>query len=350
MRHPNLLAVCGFKNSGKTTLIEALIPRLQKQGLSVAVVKHDTHCIEVDRPGKDSDRFFQAGADVVLQGPGEEIFRKHEEGSLEDLLARTVPLYDLILVEGHKGTPLPKVWLKGEGNEQRPDQLENVLLELEWKENRTNAMMDLLQERLFAQYQETPLYGCVLIGGKSRRMGEPKHLIRTEGATWLERTVKMLRKATAEVLIAGEGEMPDGLRGEVRLHDVPDAEGPMAGVLAAMRWHPNASWLVAACDLPEASAEALQWLLSMRRPGAWIVMPKVLEESKEVQPLLAWYDFRSRFLLERAARSGAFSLLRLADHDRVITPEPSKEIRGAWKNINTKDDLHTYTKKLNSDD
>lgn len=350
MRHPAVLAVCGFKNSGKTTLIEELIPCLQKQGLSVAVVKHDAHGIEVDRPGKDSDRFFRAGADVVLQGPGEEIFRKHEGGSLEELLARIVPLYDLVLVEGHKGVPLPKVWLKGKENRQRPDHLENVLLELGWEEDRAVAVMDLLRERLLAQYRETSLHGCVLIGGKSRRMGEPKHLIRTGGMTWLERTVKMLRGTTEEVLIAGEGEMPDELKGEIRLHDVLDAEGPMAGVLAAMRRHPVASWLVAACDLPEASAEALDWLLSMRRPGTWIVMPKVPGESKEVQPLLAWYDFRSRVLLERAARSGAFSLSRLADHERVVTPEPTKEIRGAWKNINTKDDLQTYTKRLNSND
>jgi len=70
-----VFGICGWKNSGKTTLIESLIPHLIAQGLSLAVVKHDAHGLEVDRRGKDSDRFFRAGGDVILKGPGEEICR-----------------------------------------------------------------------------------------------------------------------------------------------------------------------------------------------------------------------------------------------------------------------------------
>ena len=74
---PYILGVCGWSDSGKTALIEAVLLRLCKTGLRIAVVKHDVHGLNIDHPGKDSDRFFQAGADVFLQGPQEEVLRLH---------------------------------------------------------------------------------------------------------------------------------------------------------------------------------------------------------------------------------------------------------------------------------
>ncbi len=70
-----VLAVCGWSGSGKTTLLESLIPLLRERGLQVAVVKNDAHGVEVDRPGKDSDRLFRAGASVVLRSPRESFAR-----------------------------------------------------------------------------------------------------------------------------------------------------------------------------------------------------------------------------------------------------------------------------------
>ena len=61
-KKPLILAVCGVKNSGKTTLIQKLIPLLQNQGLKVAAVKHDGHDFEPDVPGTDSHSFWKAGA------------------------------------------------------------------------------------------------------------------------------------------------------------------------------------------------------------------------------------------------------------------------------------------------
>jgi len=109
------LGICGWKDSGKTTLIERLLPTLRARGLRVAVVKHDAHGVDVDRPGKDSDRFFQAGADVFVRAPDQAFFRIQSERvpTLDELLTVLGPRYDLILVEGHKGTPIPKLWLLG---------------------------------------------------------------------------------------------------------------------------------------------------------------------------------------------------------------------------------------------
>lgn len=61
-KKPLILAVCGVKNSGKTILIQKLIPLLQNQGLKVAAVKHDGHDFEPDVPGTDSHSFWKAGA------------------------------------------------------------------------------------------------------------------------------------------------------------------------------------------------------------------------------------------------------------------------------------------------
>src|ERR1700694_4988704 len=95
-----VLAVCGYSGSGKTTLLEAAIPRLVERGLAVAVVKHDAHRFEVDRPGKDSDRLFRAGATVVLRGAEEQFERRAEPLTLEGTLERLARDHDLLLVEG----------------------------------------------------------------------------------------------------------------------------------------------------------------------------------------------------------------------------------------------------------
>ena len=95
-----IFGICGHSGSGKSTLIEALLPRLLARRLVVAVAKLNAHGIDVDRPGKDSDRFFRAGADVFLAGPDQAFARTHPaEGAtpairLPDLAAR----YDLVPV------------------------------------------------------------------------------------------------------------------------------------------------------------------------------------------------------------------------------------------------------------
>ena len=124
-----VLAVCGFSGAGKTTLLESAIPRLLGRGLAVAVVKHDVHGFEVDRPGKDSDRLFRAGATVALSGQQEQFERRAVGAtlSLEATLARLGRDHDLLLVEGHKDTPLPKFWLGKAERLDAPDSVCNIV-------------------------------------------------------------------------------------------------------------------------------------------------------------------------------------------------------------------------------
>jgi molybdopterin-guanine dinucleotide biosynthesis protein A len=188
-----------------------------------------------------------------------------------------------------------------------------------------------------------PVYGCVLIGGKSARMGRPKHLLQDNGRTWLERTAELLERSCQTIVVAGTGDVPETLTQCVRLPDVAGAEGPMAGLLSAMRWAPHASWLVAACDLPDLTAEALDWLLAVRRPGVWATLPK-LADSSNVEPLLAHYDSRARSLLERTAAGGTFGLHRITSHAKVNSPVIPTDLAAAWRNVNSPEDLAPGTR------
>jgi molybdopterin-guanine dinucleotide biosynthesis protein B len=103
----------GFSGSGKTTLIEALIPRFVMEGLRVSLVKHAHHEFDIDRPGKDSYRHREAGATEVMLASAKRWVLMHElrgqpEPELPQLLERFAPC-DLVLVEGFKRQPIPKL-------------------------------------------------------------------------------------------------------------------------------------------------------------------------------------------------------------------------------------------------
>lgn len=111
----------GWSGSGKTTLIEQLIPRFVKRGLTVSMIKHAHHSFDVDKPGKDSYRHRAAGCSEVMVVSDQRWVLMHElrgerEPSLEEQIEQVSPC-DLLLVEGHKHHPLPKleVWRKENG-------------------------------------------------------------------------------------------------------------------------------------------------------------------------------------------------------------------------------------------
>lgn len=108
----NVLGLVGWSGSGKTTLLAAVLPLLRAGGLRVSTVKHAHHGFDMDRPGKDSFRHREAGAHEVLVASSARWALLHEvegpEPSLPNLLARLDPV-DLVLVEGFKSHPYPKL-------------------------------------------------------------------------------------------------------------------------------------------------------------------------------------------------------------------------------------------------
>ena len=132
-----LLAISGYSGSGKTTLLEKLLPQLQQKGLRVAVIKHTHHDISTDKPGKDSWRMTQAGASQVAVTCDQrwalmtETSRSEEQSavSLSYLAQQLDPnLSDLVLVEGFKQEPLPKILLHRQALEKPMPELDSLVL------------------------------------------------------------------------------------------------------------------------------------------------------------------------------------------------------------------------------
>ncbi len=109
---PPIISIVARSQTGKTTLIEALLPELKSAGLRVAVVKHHHHTSSFDTPGKDTHRMAEAGADLVLGiSPVQVATFSREAGSddLDAVIARHCAGYDVVLTEGYKRGNYPKI-------------------------------------------------------------------------------------------------------------------------------------------------------------------------------------------------------------------------------------------------
>lgn len=113
-----MIGFSAFSGTGKTTLLKQVIPLLKKEGLRVAVIKHAHHHFDLDQPGKDSFELRKAGADKTIictftrMAVITEFPTPDEEPSLQDIIDSINPDdFDLILVEGYKHLPFPKIEL-----------------------------------------------------------------------------------------------------------------------------------------------------------------------------------------------------------------------------------------------
>jgi molybdopterin-guanine dinucleotide biosynthesis adapter protein len=110
-----VFGVIGWKNSGKTGLMERLVAEITARGFSVSTVKHVHHAVDLDQPGKDSFRHRTAGAREVVLASADRfalmVEHRGPEPELPAILARLAPV-DLVLVEGYKRDAHPKleVW------------------------------------------------------------------------------------------------------------------------------------------------------------------------------------------------------------------------------------------------
>lgn len=108
-----IIGIAGWSGSGKTTLITKVLPLLAARGLKVSTVKHAHHGFDLDKPGKDSFMHRAAGATEVMVSSSSRWALLHElrgepEWDFNDLLAKMAKV-DLVLVEGFKREPFPKI-------------------------------------------------------------------------------------------------------------------------------------------------------------------------------------------------------------------------------------------------
>ena len=110
-----VLGFAAFSGSGKTTLLEVVIPLLKESGVRLALIKHSHHDFEMDKPGKDSDRLRKAGAaQILLASKYRTAWIREGDGETEPVLVELLQRVDLtgldlVLVEGFRDEPIPKI-------------------------------------------------------------------------------------------------------------------------------------------------------------------------------------------------------------------------------------------------
>ena len=183
-----------------------------------------------------------------------------------------------------------------------------------------------------------PTYGLVLAGGESRRMGSDKALLVRDGQSQLAHIAALLDQVTDRVFVSTRGDQ-QGEYERSRFAQIVDRYediGPIAGVLSALEEHPQADWLVVACDLPNIDEPTLRYLISNRsQEKPFTAFRSSYDDLPE--PLCALYQ------------SGSDSILRQFIDDGLVCPRKML-IRSDTKllkqsdprsldNINTPEDL-----------
>ena len=128
---PPIVSIVGKSDSGKTTVLEALIKALGQRGYRIAVIKHAADAFELDTPNKDSWRFSQAGSEVSAISSKDRlaIFRRLEnDPDPQELLPHIGADCDLVLTEGFKQYPYPKIEvIRGEQGSEPASPTEHLL-------------------------------------------------------------------------------------------------------------------------------------------------------------------------------------------------------------------------------
>jgi molybdenum cofactor guanylyltransferase len=156
-------------------------------------------------------------------------------------------------------------------------------------------------------YPETTpaLYGLVLAGGRSKRMQRDKAALRYEGRAQLERAMELLKPHVARAFVSvREDQAGDPLRARfAQIVDTQESSGPIAGIIAAQARHPQAAWLVLACDLPYLDTATLEHLVESRRPDRLATAYRSSHDGLP-EPLCAIYEPSSRAAISAYVASG----------------------------------------------
>ena len=148
-----ILGFVAYSGTGKTTLLEQLIPALKARGLRIALLKHGHHDFDIDTPGKDSYRLRKAGASQVMVASNRrwalinENDTERDEPQLDELLQHLdVSHFDLLLVEGFKHENYPKIelWREELGKPLLHPEDENIIAFVSDKAAKLKSALPLL--------------------------------------------------------------------------------------------------------------------------------------------------------------------------------------------------------------
>ncbi|MDT9545790.1 MAG: bifunctional molybdenum cofactor guanylyltransferase MobA/molybdopterin-guanine dinucleotide biosynthesis adaptor protein MobB [Chlorobium sp.] len=318
--HPFELAFSGWSGSGKTTLATAII-RILSERFRVGYYKHGCHRFDIDRKGKDSELATSAGAHTVMISDPEKTALI--AGPNQETLERQAFLdCDILLVEGLKDLPLPKI-VMAEGEQNILDlsangSLTNIVAFAfpdsrssspipgipAFNRNDASAIADfIINHMLRRATRRVPLSAIVAAGGRSSRMGTDKALLRYHDSNQLIHTAELLKPFCSEVFISCRDDQAK-LYAEFGIPLLTDSYlgiGPLGGLLSAQKQNPDSAWIMLACDLPFLDSTTVRRLAEERDPFRFATA-LCSPESGMPEPLAACYEpkSRTRLLLRHA--------------------------------------------------
>jgi molybdopterin-guanine dinucleotide biosynthesis protein A len=182
------------------------------------------------------------------------------------------------------------------------------------------------------------VYGLVLAGGRSRRMGRDKALLVRDGRSQLDYLADLIGRVAGRVYVSARAEQraePERSR-HATIIDRYDDLGPVAGILSAMDEHPDVDWLVVACDLPNVDEATLRFLLARQSATQPFTAFRSSRDGLP-EPLCALYRAGSGAIIRDFVAGGVVcprKMLIRSDTCLLDQPDPA-----ALDNVNTPEDL-----------
>ena len=366
---PPVISVIGKSNSGKTTIIERLIPELAKRGLRVGTIKHhhSGRDVSMDVPGKDTWRHKQAGARVVaLSSPaGLGIIRDTDRHiPPNELVSKYFHDVDLVITEGYKQDAFPKieVYRRAAHSGPLPDTANLAAMVSDDSVDKGVPVFGLDDiegqhpqveaERGQAPMEESkitkePLIsssaGVILAGGKSSRFGSNKALADFSGRPLIEHVAEVITGIFSTCLLVTNTPETYEFLDLPMTGDLYPGSGPLAGIHAALRHVEQERVFVVACDMPNLNAGLIRYLCDIAENedeyDAVIPWPESGPE-----PLHGVYHRRALPVIEESLDTGERKIgavleklrVRRVRQEDILARVPDLRV---FTNINQVDDL-----------
>ena len=365
--HPMEISICGFSGTGKTTLITKLIKKFTEKNRSVGFLKHDAHQFEMDKEGKDTYLARKSGATSIGISSSLGAAFITDNFNLKFKLRSNLIESDLVFIEGYKdelcqkllmwsgtreGHELLKVYKKNEkhklialiGSEARGPVSDIPY----FQRDDVDSIFEFIEKRMAKSILQRPLYGLILAGGQSKRMGQDKVKLNYNGSSQALYLSNLLEQYTKKTFLSCRPSQrnQNHLQGLNLIEDRFVDFGPMGGILSAFKAHPEAAWLVVACDMPFIDSLSVQELIEQRDP--FKVATCFYNRNKGWrEPLFSIYEPKAAQIMGQYLAMNVLcprSLVKNANVKEAL-PTDSKVL----DNINTYQEFKDTKKRFNTD-
>lgn len=356
------LVITGFSGSGKTTFIEKLIQALKTIGYRPGYLKHAGGNYDLDVPGKDSYRQKAAGASFAAVFT-DTSWALHHTGEIDELLLQTRPQTDLILLEGFKTNPAPKIvclhpskgvpdalhWNIADTDasvfayltptENQAQQInETVGKPIAFQRDTLQPLVSPVLAQLKHYYQQkSSLYSAVMVGGQSSRMGADKAWLDYGSGPQALHLFQLFSRINAvqKTFFSGAPQsfFPPEVSEKTIIRDRFLNFGPLGGFLTLFESAPQQAWLVAACDLAGLQPEAIHYLIQHRNPLKAATI--YVNQRQKWEPLLAIYEPRMGLHLKQALLHKTYSLQKIFANLSIESIPIPDNLQSQFINVNT---------------